>query len=341
MSLLAVEDLTVSYPGGARPAVSGVSFEIEAGRTLAVVGESGSGKTTLALALAGLLDRRARRRARRLEIGGEDLLAAGRKRWRQLRRTAVSFVFQSPVNSWNPTRTMKAQVKDGMAASGRAGRMPELYELLGRVGFEDPERRLEELPHQLSGGMLQRVSIAVAVIHQPALLIADEPTSALDSTVQSEILAVLRELRDEANLAMLVISHDLSVVSRVADDVMVMYGGKAVERGAREDVLGGAVHPYTRGLLDSVPRLDGERKTPLPSMPPGPLPAGGCPFAPRCGLAVEECRRAEPPLAPVGAVLAACPPAAAQASTAGSGSTSARGLGSSRASGPAGGVAAR
>ena len=341
MSLLSVEDLTVSYPGGVRPAVSGVSFEIEAGRTLAVVGESGSGKTTLALALAGLLDRRARRRARRLEIGGEDLLAAGRRRWRQLRRTAVSFVFQSPVNSWNPTRTMKAQVKDGMAASGRAGRMPELYELLGRVGFEDPERRLEELPHQLSGGMLQRVSIAVAVIHQPALLIADEPTSALDSTVQSEILAVLRELRDEANLAMLVISHDLSVVSRVADDVMVMYGGKAVERGAREDVLGGAVHPYTRGLLDSVPRLDGERKTPLPSMPPGPLPAGGCPFAPRCGLAVEECRRTEPPLAPVGAVLAACPPAAAQASTAGSGSTSARGSGSSRVSGPAGGGAAR
>lgn len=340
MSLLSVEDLTVSYPGGARPAVSGVSFEIEAGRTLAVVGESGSGKTTLALALAGLLDRRARRRARRLEIGGEDLLAAGRRRWRQLRRTAVSFVFQSPVNSWNPTRTMKAQVKDGMAASGRAGRMPELYELLGRVGFEDPERRLEELPHQLSGGMLQRVSIAVAVIHQPALLIADEPTSALDSTVQSEILAVLRELRDEANLAMLVISHDLSVVSRVADDVMVMYGGKAVERGARRDVLGAAVHPYTRGLLDSVPRLDGERKTPLPSMPPGPLPAGGCPFAPRCGLAVEECRRTEPPLEAVGAVLAACPPAA-RASTAASGSPLSRGLGSSGASGPAGGGAAR
>ena len=342
MSLLAVEDLAVSYPGGLRPAVSGVSFEIGAGRTLAVVGESGSGKTTLALALAGLLDRRARRRARRLEIGGEDLLAAGRRRWRQLRRTSISFVFQSPVNSWNPTRTMKSQVKDGMAASGRAGRMPELYDLLGRVGFEDPERRLEDLPHQLSGGMLQRVSIAVAVINEPALLIADEPTSALDSTVQSEILAILGELRDEANLAMLVISHDLSVVSRVADEVMVMYGGKAVEQGARGDLLRSAAHPYTRGLLNSVPRLDGERRTPLPSMAPGPLPAEGCPFAPRCGLAVDECRRTEPALAPIGATLAACPPAAAQAqpststsaSTSASASPSTSASPSSRSSGP-------
>ena len=330
MSLLVVDGLTVVYPGAGRPAVAGVSFEIEAGRTLAVVGESGSGKTTLALALAGLLDPRARRGARRLEVNGEDLLSAGRKRWRQLRRTDISFVFQSPVNSWNPTRTMKAQVKDGMAASGRAGRMPELYDLLGRVGFEDPERRLEDLPHQLSGGMLQRVSIAVAVIREPALLIADEPTSALDSTVQSEILAILGELRREVNLAMLVISHDLSVVSRVADDVMVMYGGKAVELGSRRNALHSAVHPYTKGLLDSVPSLDGERKTLLPSMAPGPLPAAGCPFAPRCGLAVDECRRTEPDLAPVGATLAACPPAAA-ASTYTSGSPSA----STRSSMPA------
>lgn len=317
MSLLAVEDLTVAYPGAGRAAVKGVSLELEAGRTLAVVGESGSGKTTLALALAGLLDRRAAVRARRLEMDGENLLAAGKRRWRRLRRTEISFVFQSPINSWNPTRTMKAQVKDGMAASDCADRMPELYDLLGRVGFDDPHRRLDDLPHRLSGGMLQRVSIAVAVIHEPALLIADEPTSALDSTVQSEILAILGELRNEVNLAMLVISHDLSVVSRVADDVMVMYGGRAVERGPRGGVLDSAVHPYTRGLLDSVPRLDGERRIPLPSMVPGPLPAAGCPFAPRCGLAVEECRRTEPDLIPAAATLAACPPAAAPAGAGG------------------------
>lgn len=310
MSLLAVEDLTVTYQGATRPAVKGASLELESGRTLAVVGESGSGKTTLALALAGLLDRRARRRAARLEINGENLLSAGRRRWRQLRRTDISFIFQSPINSWNPTRTMIAQVRDAMTAAGHAARMPELMDLLARVGFEDPERRLEDLPHQLSGGMLQRVSIAVSVIHEPALLIADEPTSALDSTVQSEILAILGELRSEVDLAMLVISHDLSVVSRVADDVMVLYGGKVVERGARADVLDSAAHPYTRGLLDSVPRLDGERQTPLPSMIPGHLPARGCPFAPRCRLAVDDCRRTEPDLIPIGATLAACPPAA-------------------------------
>ena len=310
MSLLAVEDLTVTYPGGSRPAVKGVSLEIGSGRTLAVVGESGSGKTTLALALAGLLDPRARRRASRLEINGENLLAAGRRRWRQLRRTDISFIFQSPINSWNPTRTMIAQVRDAMSAAGHAGRMPELIDLLARVGFEDPERRLEDLPHQLSGGMLQRVSIAVAVIIEPALLIADEPTSALDSTVQSEILAILAELRSESDLAMLIISHDLSVVARVADDVMVLYGGKVVERGARAAVLGSAVHPYTRGLLDSVPRLDGDRKMLLPSMEPGHVPASGCPFAPRCRLVVDDCRRVEPDLIPINDTLAACPPAA-------------------------------
>ena len=184
--------------------------------------------------------------------------------------------------------------------------------------------------------MLQRVSIAVAVINQPALLIADEPTSALDSTVQSEILAILGELRDEANLAMLVISHDLSVVSRVADDVMVMYGGKAVEQGARDDLLRSAAHPYTKGLLNSVPRLDGERRTPLPSMAPGLLPAEGCPFAPRCGLAVDECRRTEPALAPIGATLAACPPAAAQTSPSTSATPSTSASPSTRSSGQTG-----
>ena len=203
------------------------------------------------------------------------------------------------------------QVKEGMAASGHSDRMPELMDLLARVGFEDPQRRLEDLPHRLSGGMLQRVSIAVAVIHEPALLIADEPTSALDSTVQSEILAILRELRNEVNLAMLVISHDLSVVSRVSDEVIVLYGGKVVEQGSCDDLLSSAVHPYTTGLLDSVPRLDGARQAPLPSMVPGHLPAMGCPFAPRCGMAVAECHHTEPELIPVASTLAACPPAAA------------------------------
>lgn len=314
MSLLAVEDLTVIYPGGRRPAVKGVSLEIESGHTLAVVGESGSGKTTLALALAGLVDRRASMQATRLEIKGRSLLGASRRRWRKLRRTDISFVFQSPINSWNPTRTMRAQVQDAMDAVHRADRLPELMDLLARVGLDDPHRRLEDLPHQLSGGMLQRVSIAVAVIHEPALLIADEPTSALDSTVQSEILTILEELRTEVGLAMLVISHDLSVVSRVSDDVMVLYGGKVVERGARDDVLNSAVHPYTRGLLDSVPRLDGDRQVPLPSMPAGQLPAHGCPFAPRCGLVVDECHRTDPELIPVASTHVACPPAATEAS---------------------------
>ena len=294
MSLLKVDDLTVNYAGEESPALKGASFDLGYGRTLGVVGESGSGKTTLALALGGLLPTGARMKASQIELAGQDLLDISRRRWLHLRRSEVAFVFQSPVDSWNPTRVLKVQVKDALQAAGRSDDYSRLVDVLQRVGIDDPDRVLGSYPDQLSGGMLQRMSIAVALVHEPALLIADEPTSALDSTVQAEILTILNELRTEANLSLVIISHDLSVVSRLADDVMVMYGGRVVESGETEDVLESPVHPYTRGLLASVPNLEGETRTPLPAMPFGEIADLGCVFATRCDLREEGCLRTEP-----------------------------------------------
>ncbi|MBH99443.1 MAG: hypothetical protein CL467_02445 [Acidimicrobiaceae bacterium] len=294
MSLLKVDDLTVYYAGEQSPALKGASFELDHGRTLGVVGESGSGKTTVALALGGLLPSGAKMKASRIELGGHDLLDISKRKWLHLRRSEVAFVFQSPVDSWNPTRVLRVQVKDALQAAGRSDDYSRLVSVLQRVGIDDPDRALGSYPHQLSGGMLQRISIAVALVHEPALLIADEPTSALDSTVQAEILEILHELRTEANLSLVIISHDLSVVSRLADEVVVMYGGRVVERGETEDVLGLPVHPYTRGLLASVPKLEGETRTPLPAMAFGEIADQGCVFATRCDLREETCLRTDP-----------------------------------------------
>ena len=314
MSLLVVDGLSVSYEGSDRNALNDASFTLEAGKTVAVVGESGSGKSTLAHVLGGLLDPTTRMTGRDLSLSGENLLSARRSRWRELRRTELSMVFQSPIESWNPTRTLRAQLVGGLEAAGRPELYPTLVELLHRVGIDEPEQRLGDYPHQLSGGMLQRISIASAVVKGPSLLIADEPTSALDSTVQAEILEILRELKKDSDLAMVIISHDLTVVSRVADDVLVMYGGNIVESGPTDRVLGHPVHPYTQGLLDSVPRLTDEPRSALPSMPMGGLPERGCPFRPRCSIAVEACELNNPALEASGVTRVACPPALARQS---------------------------
>jgi len=309
MTLLEVDGLSVTYAGADYKALNDASFTLDTGKTVAVVGESGSGKSTLAHVLAGLLDQTAEMTGRSLSLNGENLLTANRSRWRELRRTQLSMVFQSPIESWNPTRTMRAQVMGGLKAAGRPDLYRSLVESVRRVGIDEPEQRLGDYAHQLSGGMLQRISIASAVVNGPSLLIADEPTSALDSTVQAEILQILSELRNDSNLAMVIISHDLTVVNRVADDVLVMYGGKIVESGPTDLVLGDPVHPYTRGLLDSVPRLTDEPRRSLPSMPTGGIPNQGCPFQPRCALAVAACETTSPSLEITGATRVACPPA--------------------------------
>jgi oligopeptide/dipeptide ABC transporter ATP-binding protein len=306
-ALLRVRGLEVRYPGMERPAVRGLDLDLDQRETLAIVGESGSGKSTAALALTRLLPRDVRVRADELSFEGHDLLALRPRALRALRGRRVAMVFQDPAGSWNPTRTVGAQLRDGLRAAGLgdAGER-RLHQLLARVGIDDPEHRLGEHPHRFSGGMLQRAMIAGTLAAGPSLLIADEPTSALDSTVQAELLALLAELRAEAGLALLMISHDLGVVARLAARTVVLYAGKPVEAAQTIALFERARHPYTAGLLASIPRLHGRRKVALAGMLPGPVAAAGCPFAPRCPLAVERCRAEEPLPREVGASTVAC-----------------------------------
>ncbi|WP_283137983.1 ABC transporter ATP-binding protein [Rhizohabitans arisaemae] len=305
--ILSVRGLTVRYPGTARPAVEGVGFDLEPGATVAVVGESGSGKSTVALAVSRLLGPAVAVRAETMTFEGRDLLGLGREELRRLRAGRIAMVFQSPSGSWNPTRTIGAQLVDGLRAAGRwPERRDALVALLSRVGIHDPESRLNDYPHRFSGGMLQRAMIAGALVTEPSLLIADEPTSALDTTVQAEILEILDELRAERDLAMILISHDLGVVARLARHTLVLYGGRTVERGPTAEIYRHRGHPYTQGLLAAVPRLDGPRKTPLPAMAQGPVAHSGCVFAPRCPRAEDRCRTSEPALRPVGGIEVAC-----------------------------------
>jgi oligopeptide/dipeptide ABC transporter ATP-binding protein len=306
-TLLTVRGLEVRYAHMARPALRGLSFELAAGASLAIVGESGSGKSTAALALTRLLPRDARVRAAEIRFEGNDLARLGRKELRALRGRRIAMVFQDPAGSWNPTRRIGAQLGDGLRAAG-LGEEGEgrVLELLRRVGIDRPERRLHDYPHHLSGGMLQRVMIAGALASAPSLLIADEPTSALDATVQAELLDLLAELRAETGLALLIISHDLGVVARVAEQTVVLYAGKAVERAPTQALFTRARHPYTVGLLRSTPRRTQPPKVPLEAMRAGEVAVRGCPFAPRCPLAVERCRVEEPEEREVDTSIVAC-----------------------------------
>ncbi|GAA1004331.1 ABC transporter ATP-binding protein [Acrocarpospora pleiomorpha] len=293
--ILSVRGLTVCYPNADQPAVDGVGFDLEPGATIAVVGESGSGKSTVALALSRLLNPAVSIRADALTFEGQDLLGLRREALRRLRARRIAMIFQSPFGSWNPSRTIGAQLVDGLRAAGLwPDRRERLLELLKRVGLDDPERRLGDYPHRFSGGMLQRAMIAGALVTEPSLLVADEPTSALDATVQAEILEILDELRKEQNLALMLISHDLGVVARVAQHTLVLYRGQVVESGPTAALYRHAGHPYTQGLLAAVPRLEGPRKTPLPAMPQGTATRGGCVFASRCPRAEDLCRTSAP-----------------------------------------------
>lgn len=307
-----LEGARFAWPGEDAFRLEIPSWRLEQGERLALLGASGSGKTTLLNLLAGVV----RADGGAVRVLGQDLSGLSSPARDRFRGDHIGLVFQ--MFNLLPYASMLENVLLPLRFSARRreragdGAEAEARRLLSRLGL-DAARLERKAVGALSVGQQQRVAAARALIGAPELIIADEPTSALDSTVQSEILAILGELRSEADLAMLIISHDLSVVARVADYVMVLYGGKVVEQGARAAVLGSAVHPYTRGLLDSVPRLDGDRKILLPSMEPGHLPASGCPFAPRCRLVVDECRRVEPDLIPINDTLAACPPAASSA----------------------------
>ena len=305
MSLLTVDNLSVTFRRrGQRDmrAVDGVSFTVDAGEVVGLVGESGCGKSVTSLALMGLLGGNAVVDGR-AEFDGVDLLSLRRSEMRDLRGSRLAMIFQDPLSSLNPVVPIGVQVteiltrhRDMRGEKARA----EAARLLDRVGIPDPNRRLKEYPHQLSGGMRQRALIAMAVACAPRLLIADEPTTALDVTIQAQILELLKELVDTEGTALLMITHDLGVVAGMCDDVNVLYAGKVVEAASRRPLFAAPTHPYTAGLLGSIPRLDaprGEALHPIRGSINDRIAwADGCAFAPRCDHYTDECLQGTPPL---------------------------------------------
>ena len=304
--LLEVADLRTYFftDQGVARAVDGVSFSVSPAETVALVGESGCGKTVTSLSILGLVPDPPGRvmEGSSIRFDGEELVGASPERLRRLRGNRVSMIFQEPMTSLNPVFTVGDQISEPLREHRRMGRRQareRAVELLGEVGIPEPSRRFDEYPHQLSGGMRQRVMIAMALACEPTLLIADEPTTALDVTIQAQILELLAELRERHRMAVLLITHDLGVVAEVADRVVVMYAGQVVETGTAREVFGAPAHPYTEGLLASIPRVDrlGERLRPIPGMVPAPTSwPTGCRFADRCPYAWERGRTEPPPL---------------------------------------------
>jgi len=307
--LLDVSDLTCSFVtrSGEVRAVDGVSFSIAEGQALGVVGESGCGKSVTALSLVRLFPPTSHvRLSGRVEFDGRDLMQADEAELRAVRGRQISIVFQDPLTSLNPVIPVGEQIAESvrlhLGFSRKAAR-ERAIDLLSRVGIPDPQQRVDDLPVRFSGGMRQRVMIAIAIACEPKLLIADEATTALDVTIQAQILALLDQLRRDLGMALMVISHDLGVVSAICDSVQVMYAGVIVERGPVRRILEEPEHPYTRGLLRLVPRLDTmrhHRLRPIPGQPPRFLTEQtGCRFLPRCEHATERCKET-PPLIDVG-----------------------------------------
>ncbi|MCZ7475599.1 ABC transporter ATP-binding protein [Micromonospora sp. WMMC273] len=289
---LRVEDLRVRFDteDGVVRAVDGVSFAVERGRTLGIVGESGSGKSVTSLAILGLHNAKRTTISGEISVGGRQLVGLGEEEVRRLRGRDMAMVFQDPLSALHPYYSVGRQIAEAYRVhhpkAGRREARSRAVDMLGRVGIPQPAKRFEQYPHEFSGGMRQRAMIAMALVNDPDLLIADEPTTALDVTVQAQILDLLADLQEEFRSAIVLITHDLGVVSQVADDVLVMYAGRGVEHGSVERVLRAPQHPYTWGLLSSVPSLHGDADAdlvPIPGNPPSliNLPSG-CAFHPRC-----------------------------------------------------------
>ena len=303
--LLSVEDLRVEFwtSRGNIYAVNGITFDIAAGETLGIVGESGCGKSVTSLAILGLLPRAGRTRTGRAMFDGRDLLKLRNRELRKVRGKEIAMIFQDPMTSLNPVLTIGRQLREpleehfGMSRKDAEKRAAELIE---RVGIPSAKSRIRDYPHQFSGGMRQRAMIAMALACKPKLLIADEPTTALDVTIQAQILNLLRELVAEENAALILITHDLGVVAGMCERVNVMYSGLFMETGSARQLFEHPRHPYTLGLLQSIPRLDAARKTKLHPIPGNPrdalAPPAFCPFQPRCRYEVDQSREEVPPL---------------------------------------------
>ncbi len=316
MTLLEVRDLHVSFDtaDGVVQAVRGVSFDVDAGRTLGIVGESGSGKTVLTQTLLALTPGADVSGSATFE--GTDLLQLTEDEMRHVRGERISVIFQDPLTSLHPLYRVGWQVAEMIRAHDKSVSKKEANEravdLLRRVGIPRAEQRVNDYPHQFSGGMRQRAMIAMALSLSPRMIIADEPTTALDATVQAQILDLLLRLQQESGTALIMITHDLGVVADIADEVMVMYAGRAAEKAPKRDVFYAPHHPYTKGLLESIPSSSaaGDRLRPIPGQPPSliNLPSG-CKFHPRCGYVLDRCLTEEPVLRPVsedGAHTSAC-----------------------------------
>lgn len=310
MALLEVQDLTLEFmsPGGTVQAVNGISYSVEPGEIVAIVGESGSGKTAAALAVLGLIPQPPGK-----IVGGairfdqQNLLELAEEEMRRIRGRRISMVFQEPMTSLNPLLSIGRQLTEAMQLHlglSKAAATERAVELMTMVGIPDPQRRLGQYPHHFSGGMRQRVMIAIALACEPRLIIADEPTTALDVTIQAQILSLLKDLTRQLGVALMIITHNLGIVARYADRVNVMYAGRIVEHGWADAVYRRPSHPYTIGLLNSVPRLDRPRDVPIEPIPGNPpdltVLGPGCAFEPRCGFAVTRCQSARPDLNKLG-----------------------------------------
>ena len=313
--LLSVRGLSAEFasPAGPVRALSGVGFDLGAGEIMGLVGESGGGKSVLGFALLGLIDPPGRVTEGQILLEGEDLAAMDEDALRRVRGGRIGMVFQDPMTSLNPVRTIGRQMDETLRLHtplGAAARREACVAMLARCGISEPARRLDAYPHQLSGGMRQRVVIAIALLAGPRLIVADEPTTALDVTIQAQILRLMRARVEEEGASMILISHDLAVVARMAGAICVLYCGRIVERGPAAEVIAHPAHPYTRGLIGSIPAI--ARRQARLSQIPGTVPdlrrlPSGCAFRPRCPRARALCAEKVPPLAPQRAGLdAAC-----------------------------------
>ena len=310
-ALLEVNDLNTVFSGdhGDVSVVNGISFDVQAGRTLAIVGESGCGKSVTSLSIMGLLPKPHGRIAHgSIKFDGRELVGADEKALQDLRGNGMAMIFQEPMTSLNPSFTVGDQIIEGLLRHRKINRVHAreiAIEMLKKVRIPSPEQRMDEYPHKLSGGMRQRVMIAMGMACEPKLLIADEPTTALDATIQAQILELMRTLQKETGTAIVLITHDLGVVAEVADDVVVMYAGRIVERGPVGEIFSQPQHPYTVGLLGAIPRMDVERKRliSIEGQVPNPAqPQLGCSFAQRCPFADAQCVAHIPTLVKVGAM---------------------------------------
>ena len=301
--VLDVEDLRVEFTtyGGSVQAVRGASFQLYKGETLAIVGESGCGKSVTSNAIMGLVPQPPGKvTARKIIFKGKDFKHYTRKQFREVQGMDISMIFQDPMTALNPTLTIGEQLTEGLKTHYKISNKEakkKAIEMLSLVGLSNPEERLKQYPHQFSGGMRQRIVIAIALICEPELLIADEPTTALDVTIQAQILELFQEIQERTGVSIILITHDLGVVAKIADRIAVMYAGNIIEIGSKRDIFYNPQHPYTKGLLNSVPRLDlvEEELQPIDGTPPDLFsPPPGCAFAARCPQAMVVCNKIQP-----------------------------------------------